>query len=121
MTDTRFNLIFEGKIEPGHDQDEARQTLVNLFEFDTEDQVDLFDGQAVILGENMDVMTANSFKQALAGAGIATYLSASDNAPATDKQQTRSSVDRRSSFPRRARVRNAAILPDRRKGGDRRS
>ena len=94
---------------------------MNLFEFDTENQVDLFDGQAVILGESMDAMTANSFKQALAGAGIATYLSALDKTSASEKYQTRSSVDRRSSIPRRARVRNAAILPDRRKGGDRRS
>ncbi len=121
MSETRFNLIFEGKIEPGHDQDEARRTLGNLFDSDTERQVDLFSGQPVILGESMDATTANSFKQALAGAGVTTYLIATKNAAEDKEYQTRSSMDRRFSIPRRARARGSAILPDRRKGTDRRS
>ena len=121
MSETRFNLIFEGKIEPGHDQDEARRTLGSLFESDAETEDDLFSGQPVILGESMDATTANSFKQALAGAGITTYLLATKKAAETREYQTRRSIDRRSSIPRRARARGSSILPDRRKGVDPRS
>ena len=121
MSATRFNLIFEGEIEPGYDQEEAHRTLVNLFEFDAEIQADLNSGQPVMLGKSMDAATADSFKQALASAGVSTYLLAeNDAATATETPSRRLVVDRRSASLRRARVRNGAILPDRRKGQDRR-
>ena len=121
MSATRFNLIFEGEIEPGYDQDEAHRTLESLFEFDAEVQADLTNGQAIMLGKSMDAATADSFKQALAGAGVSTYLLAdNDTAVAEEAPSRRLVVDRRSTTLRRARSRNAAILPDRRKGQDRR-
>lgn len=126
MSATRFNLIFEGRIEPGYDQDEAHRTLEGLFEFDTETQADLYNGQPVMLGKSMDAATADSFKQALAGAGVKTYISPDLKTPSTEETQAgnpvdrRSTVPRRSSIARRARVRSNAILPDRRKGADRR-
>ena len=121
MSATRFNLIFEGEIEPGYDQDEAHRTLANLFEFDAEIQADLNSGQPVMLGKSMDAATADSFKQALASAGVSTYLLAENGAAAaTEAPSRRLVVDRRSASLRRARVRNGAILPDRRKGQDRR-
>ncbi|MDH3858415.1 MAG: hypothetical protein OEV07_10500 [Gammaproteobacteria bacterium] len=126
MSATRFNLIFEGKIESGYDQDEAHRTLEALFEFDTETQADLYNGQAVMLGKSMDAATADSFKRALAGTGVTTYLSPDSKAPAAEETQPGNSVDRRSTVPRRAntarraRLRSNAILPDRRKGEDRR-
>ena len=121
MSATRFNLIFEGEIEPGYDQEEAHRTLASLFEFDAEIQDDLNSGQPIMLGRSMDAATADSFKQALAGAGVSTYLLA-DNDTAVDAETAsrRLVVDRRSSTLRRARSRSAAILPDRRKGQDRR-
>jgi hypothetical protein len=121
MSATRFNLIFEGEIEPGYDQDEAHRTLESLFEFDAEIQDDLSSGQPIMLGKSMDAATADSFKQALAGAGVSTYLLADNNAASTAEAPSRRLVvDRRSTTLRRARSRNSAILPDRRKGQDRR-
>lgn len=120
MSATRFNLIFEGKIESGYDRDEAHSTLESLFEFDNETQADLYNGQPVMLGKSMDAATADSFKQALAGAGVTTYLLADQDATAAEQTQTRRSGERRAATSRRARVRNAAIMPDRRKGQDRR-
>ena len=121
MSATLFNLIFEGEIEPGYDQDEAHRTLESLFEFDAEIQGDLNSGQPIMLGKSMDAATADSFKQALASAGVSTYLLADNNAASTAEAPSRRLVvDRRSSTLRRARSRSAAILPDRRKGQDRR-
>ena len=121
MNATRFNLIFEGEIEPGYDQDEAHRTLENLFQFDAEIQDDLNSGQPIMLGKSMDAATADSFKQALAGAGVSTYLLAdNDTAAAAETPSRRLVVDRRATTLRRARSRGAAILPDRRKGQDRR-
>jgi len=121
MSATRFNLIFEGEIEPGYDQQEAHRTLESLFEFDAEIQDDLNSGQAIMLGKSMDAATADSFKQALADAGVSTYLLAdNDAAVATEIPSRRLVVDRRATTLRRARSRSAAILPDRRKGQDRR-
>lgn len=119
MSATLFNLIFEGEIEPGYDQEEAHRTLASLFEFDAETQDDLNNGQAIMLGKSMDAATADSFKQALASAGVSTYLLA-DNDAAAEAPSRRLVVDRRSTTLRRARSRSAAILPDRRKGQDRR-
>ncbi|MDH3631964.1 MAG: hypothetical protein OER98_12665 [Gammaproteobacteria bacterium] len=121
MSTTRFNLIFEGEIEPGYDQEEAHRTLESLFEFDDDIQAELNSGQAVMLGKSMDAATADSFKQALAGAGVSTYLLAENDAIAeAETPSRRLKVDRRSVSQRRAQVRNSAILPDRRKGLDRR-
>ena len=122
MGATRFNLIYDGNIEPGYDQEEARRTLESLFEFDAEIQADLNNGQPVMLGKSMDAATADSFKQALAGAGVSTYLLAENEAvTAAETPSRRLEVDRRGTTPRRARQRSGAIVPDRRTGEDRRS
>jgi hypothetical protein len=121
MTEKLFNLIFKGDVEPGHDQDEVRCTLESLFEFDTESQVDFFNGQPVVLGENMDATTANSFKQALADAGIATHLLAASNTAVAEDAKERRLEHRRINTKRRARVRHSAILVDRRLDLNRRS
>ncbi len=116
MTETRYNLIFEGKIEAGHDQNEARLTLESLFEFDPESQADLFGGQQVVLGEGMDAATAQSFQQALAAAGVTTHLLPTNNTAAVQRR----SIHRRTNTMRRARIRSHAIQADRRQGTDRR-
>ena len=79
MTEEPFNLIFNGEVESGRDLDGARSTLESLFEFDPENQVDFFNGEAVILGKNMNATTPNSFKQALASADILTHLLAAED------------------------------------------
>jgi hypothetical protein len=120
MAETRFNLIFKGEIEPGHNQDGVRCTLESLFEFDTENQVDFFSGQPVVLGENMNATTAKSFKQALTDAGITTLLLVANDTAADEDVKSRRLVHRRIITARRARVRTATFLPDRRQGLDRR-
>ena len=121
MTETFFDLIFKGEIEPGHSQDEVLCTLESLFEFDTESQADLFSGQPVVLGKNMNAMTANSFKQALAEAGIATLLLAANDTVTDEEVKSRRMVHRRNDTRRRSRIRSSAILPDRREGLNRRA
>ena len=121
MAERCFDLIFRGEIEPGHSHDEVRCSLENLFAFDTESQVDLFSGQPVVLGMNMDTMTANSFKQALADAGIATHLLAANDTVTDEEVKTRRLGQRRDNTRRRSRIRSTAILPDRREGPNRRA
>jgi hypothetical protein len=121
MTETCFDLIFKGEVEPGHNQDEVRSTLESLFEFGAESQVDFFSGQAVVLGKNMNAMTANLFKQALADTGIATHLLAANDTVADEDVKSRRLVHRRNNTKRRTRIRSSAILPDRRQGLDRRT
>ena len=120
MAETSFNLIFKGEVEPGHNQDGVRCILESLFEFDAEDQVNFFSGQPVILGENMNATTANSFKQALTDAGIATLLLAANDTDADEGSKSRRLVQRRLNTERRARIRTSAIFPDRREGLGRR-
>ena len=120
MTETRFNLIFKGEVESGHDQNETRYTLESLFEFEAENQPDFFSGQSIVLCENMNASTANSFKRALADAGIKTHLLADNDIDADQEIPSRRLAQRRKNTERRARFRSAAILPDRRRGVDRR-
>ena len=119
MTAALFDLVFEGESEHGRDREEVRRSLENLFQFDPEDQSRLFSGQPIVLGESMDTATAESFKQALAGAGIVTRVIAADVSPARDARRERTQ-QRRVLGRRRARVRAGAIVPDRREGRDRR-
>ena len=121
MSERCFDLIFKGEIEPGHSQDEARCSLESLFAFDTDSQVDLFSGQPVVLGMNMNSMTANSFKQALADAGIATQLLAANDTATDEEVKSRRLGHRRNNTGRRSRIRSSAILPDRREGLNRRA
>ena len=120
MTETHFNLIFKGTLNAGHNQDEVRRTLESLFKFDGDNQTDFFSGQPVVLSENMNASTANSFKQALADAGVTTHLVTANDAVADEDVKSRRQVSRRNNSERRARIRSAAILPDRRQGIDRR-
>jgi len=119
MVEERFNLIFKGEVKSGYAEDVARSVLESLFQFDDE-QIDFFNGQAVILGENMNVTTANSFKQALLNAGVITYLLESNETDLEEENQPRSPKPRRKNLERRARIRSSAILPDRRLATDRR-
>jgi len=121
MAERCFDLIFKGEIEPGHSQDEVRCSLENLFAFESENQIDLFSGQPVVLGMNMNNMTANLFKQALADAGIATHLLAANDTVTDEEVKSRRLVERRNNAQRRSRIRSSAILPDRREGPNRRT
>lgn len=116
MTDKRYNLIFEGNVEAGHDPSQTRIILENLFEFDSESRADLFSGQQVVLAKGMNAATANSFKQALAAAGAKTHLLPINNMTEAERR----SAERRITISRRSRMRNNAVLPDRRQGADRR-
>jgi hypothetical protein len=121
MAETYFDLIFKGEMEPGRSQDEVHCTLENLFAFDTESQVDLFSGHPVVLGKNMNAMTANLFKQALVDAGISTHLLAANDTVTDEEVKSRRLVHRRDNTGRRSRIRSSAILPDRREGLNRRA
>lgn len=112
MTEARYDLIFEGKVDAGKDLNEVHGTLELLFDFNIDNQHDIFDGRAITLGKNMDSMTANSFKQALAHDGIITQLIADTDTEETGK--CKRAGQRRENSARRARVRSAAFVPDRR-------
>lgn len=108
------------KIKFGQYLDEARNTLESLFEFDTEEECDFFDGQTVTLGNNMDARTAKSFKQALASSRIITYLIEADGMTEEEDTQTQRGEQRRKKTEHRVRIRSAAIIPDRREVLERR-
>jgi len=121
MAERCFDVIFKGEIEPGHSQDDVRCSLENLFDFETENRVDLFSGQPVVLGMNMNTMTANLFKQALADTGIVTHLLAANDTATEKEVKSRRLVQRRNNTRRRSRIRSSAIVPDRREGPNRRA
>ncbi|MDH3589243.1 MAG: hypothetical protein OEQ74_07555, partial [Gammaproteobacteria bacterium] len=104
----------------GHEPEDVRLVLENLFQFDSEDQAQLFAGNPIVLGESMDGVTANSFQQAMASAGATTHLEAANDATSDGFQKEQRVAQRRTNSMRRARARPGAILPDRRVGGDRR-
>ena len=114
MREERFNLIFNGKVEPDIDLDDARATLEGLFDFDPGNQIDFFDGESIVLGKNMIAATANAFKQALADAGIITHLLAADDTIAVKEIHTPRLEQRRENPDRRAKFRSGTIVPDRR-------
>ena len=120
MAGERFNLIFEGKVEASHSRDYVSQMFQVMFEFDASDQDELFSGRPVVLGERMDAATANTFKEALAGAGAVTRIVEAGNAAAPDATRERRKGERRILARRRSRVRTESIVPDRRKNPDRR-
>ncbi|MDH5353630.1 MAG: hypothetical protein OEY09_04215 [Gammaproteobacteria bacterium] len=120
MSEARFNLIFNGEIESGRDLDDARSTLESLFEFNTEEKLDYFDGKTLNLGTNMDAGTAKSFQQALACSGIITHILETDGIIEEEDTQTQRGEQRRQNTERRARIRSGAILPDRRQAPERR-
>ncbi|NNF60519.1 MAG: hypothetical protein HKN06_04220 [Gammaproteobacteria bacterium] len=109
MNTARFNLIFEGEVEPGHVSDDVRHALEELFNFDAELQAALSLGQPVFLGESMDAATANTFKQALAGAGARTRLQAANTEDETDLTDRRS-AQRRLRAKRRTHARPVTRL-----------
>lgn len=120
MSEARFNLIFKGEIASGQDKDDARSTLESLFEFDTDEEFDIFDGQTVMLGKNMDARTAKTFEQALASSGIIAQILTADGMNEEDDAQTQRGEQRRKNTARRGRIRSAAIIPDRREVLERR-
>ena len=91
-----------------------------MFKFDASNQEQLFSGRPVVLGEGMDVATANTFKQALAGAGAVTRIVEAGDTAGPDATPDRRTGERRVLARRRSRVRTESILPDRRKNPDRR-
>lgn len=115
MAAAKFNLIFEGQVEPGHDPDKVLATLESLFELEVGKSGGFFSGQLIVLGESMDAKTAESFGQALAGIGVTTRLEAANQSPGLDLEPDKRSVQRRVCATRRALYRPGAIQPDRRK------
>lgn len=117
MAAAKFNLIFEGQVEPGYDPDKVLATLESLFELEVGKSGGFFSGHLIVLGESMDVKTAETFGQALAGIGVTTRLEAANQPPGIDQEPDKRSLQRRIRAARRSMDRPGAIQPDRRKKG----
>ena len=120
MDEAHFNLIFKGEVEPGIDLGEARNTLEDLFEFDPENPIVFFDGQNILLGENMNARTANSFLQALAAVGVIAHLFAVEENITVKNTHAPRLEQRRKTPNHRVKVRSGAIIPDWRVSQERR-
>lgn len=120
MNSTQYQLVYEGKVQSGHDAGAVRDMLVELFELADERRTRLFAGEPVVLSRGMDSATANTFKQVLEASGALSQVVEDTEAASADNDRVLRSVERRVEVKRRAYVRSGAIVPDRRDGDKRR-
>lgn len=69
MSDTRYNLVFAGKVVPGADVAKVKQNLARLFKIDDAKVAALFSGKQVVLKKDADQATAMKFRATLKQAG----------------------------------------------------
>ncbi len=68
MTEQRYTIIFEGKIQEGRSPEEVRQNLADLFKLNEEKAARLFEGETVIK-KDADRETAARYQKAFRQAG----------------------------------------------------
>jgi uncharacterized protein YbjQ (UPF0145 family) len=65
----RFTAVFEGRIMPGKNADMVKDRLKSALKIDDQGIAKLFTGSPVAIRKNIDLATAEKFKQAFADAG----------------------------------------------------
>lgn len=70
MTETRFNVVFDGKLLPGVDLDTAKYNLAALFKSEVAAIERLFNGGHVALKRDLSQIDAQKYLNALQGAGL---------------------------------------------------
>jgi uncharacterized membrane protein YjgN (DUF898 family) len=70
MTDTRYEVIYRGKILQGFDFETAKQNLIKVFSLSGEKADKILKSRRVVLKKNVDESTAKKFGTALKKAGL---------------------------------------------------
>ncbi|WP_316348045.1 rhomboid family intramembrane serine protease [Desulfuromonas acetoxidans] len=65
MSDPLYNITFQGKLLYGYEQDEVRNNLAKLTKFDEQMLNRLFSGEKVVLKKELDLATAERYKEVL--------------------------------------------------------
>ncbi|MDJ0666239.1 MAG: DUF1189 family protein [Desulfobacterales bacterium] len=66
---TTYRLIFEGRVQPGHDPETVKQNLADLFGVAVAEVETLFSGDPVVLKEGLDADTARRDQEAFEATG----------------------------------------------------
>lgn len=69
MTDKRFNIVFQGRIDQGASPAAVRDNLARLFRMDAARVEALFSGQRVVIKRDADQATMMKFRAAMKQAG----------------------------------------------------
>lgn len=73
---TTYRLIFEGRIQPGHDPETVKQNLATLFGVAASEVETLFSGAPVVLQEGLDAETARQDQEAFEATGAVCRMEA---------------------------------------------
>lgn len=76
MTETRFNIIFDGELMPDVSLEQAQNNLATLFKSSAERVSALFSGGAVVLKRDLAEQEARQYQQALENAGAKVRMEA---------------------------------------------
>lgn len=69
MSDSILEIVFRGDIAPGHNMQEVRDSLRELFKADDAQMARLFSGRPVVVRGNLDRPAADRYQQILLRAG----------------------------------------------------
>lgn len=69
MNATRYKLVFQGEIAPGHQIEEVRKRIANLYNVPVTKCDYMFTGKVVIIKDNLDYATAVNYKNTFEKAG----------------------------------------------------
>jgi len=71
---TRYKIMFEGKIIQGQDSEKVRSNLANLFKVKPEQMNNFFTGKPIVLKNNLTDETALKYKQVINNAGADCFI-----------------------------------------------
>ncbi len=77
MTDTRYNVIYRGKILQGFDFETVKRNLIKTFSLSEEKAEKILKGRRIVLKKDADESTAKKFGVALKRAGLDVALTKS--------------------------------------------
>lgn len=116
MADSRFDVVFEGKLVKGSHSDAVKSNLMRLFKVNEAKAAALLSGKRVVLKKNADQVTAMKFRAALKQAGAVCTLESLDE-PASEQSSSSTSTSPISKTPA-ASSGDVAMVGTIRTGGD---
>lgn len=122
---SRYRLVFRGKLLPGLEPGVVAANLAGLFRIPLDQAQQLLAAAPATIKQSVDLETGNRYLDALAEAGVITHLELLDSSEAPpvagwDGVERRQG-QRRQQRDRRDVRRGAAIQPDRRQRGRRKT
>lgn len=74
MADELYDVVFQGKTQPGHAPEQVREQIGRLFNASPETLNRMFSGQAIVIKKGVDRATAEKYLQAMSKAGALVQL-----------------------------------------------